>query len=146
VFRFVRYWSRRSIVAGHVVDAERLSQGRDVMVTEVVQALQEDGEATVNRVADQLGIDQSGASRFVTQAVERGYLRKVASPTDPRRRPLVVTDEGAALVERAHQWQEAVFADLASDWSEAEIQQFHRLMERLIAAGETPSGRPPAHS
>jgi DNA-binding MarR family transcriptional regulator len=146
VFRFVRYWSRRSIVAGHVVDAERLSQGRDVMVTEVVQALQEDGEATVNEVADQLGIDQSGASRFITQAVEHGYLCKVASPTDSRRRLLVVTDEGAALVETAHEWQDAVFAELASDWSKAEIQQFHRLMERLIAAGETRSRRSPKHT
>lgn len=137
MFRFVRYWSRRSIVAGHVVDPERLAHGRDVMVTEVVQALQDRGGATVNEVADQLGIDQSGASRFITQAVEHGYLRKVASPADARRRLLVVTDSGVALVETAHQWQEDVFTELASDWSKAEIEQFHHLMERLIAAGET---------
>ncbi len=137
VFRFVRYWSRRSIVAGHVVDAERLSEGRDVMVTEAVQALQRDGEATVNEVADQLGIDQSGASRFIAQAVDRGYLRKIASPTDARKRHLVVTKSGAALLETAHQWQEAVFAELASDWTLAEVQQFHQLMERLIAASKS---------
>lgn len=107
------------------------------MVTEVVQALQHRGGATVNDVADRLGIDQSGASRFIAQAVEHGYLRKVTSPADARRRLLVVTDDGAALVDTAHQWQEAVFAELASDWSGTEKHQFHRLMERLVAAGET---------
>ncbi|TAK69680.1 MAG: MarR family transcriptional regulator [Actinomycetota bacterium] len=139
LFRFVRYWSRRSIVAGHVVDPERLAHGRDVMVTEAVQALRDRGRPTVNGVAEQLGIDQSGASRFVTQAVERGYLRKISSPSDSRQKLLDVTPDGAALVQAAHEWQEAIFAELASDFSEAEIQQFHRFMERLVAAGETSS-------
>lgn len=135
-FRFVRYWSRRSMaaVAGQVADPDR---GRDVMVTEAIQALQASGEVTVNDVADQLGIDQSGASRFITQAVEHGYVSKIASPTDARKRHLVVTESGDELVEAAHQWQEAVFAELTSDWSPAEIRQFHYLMERLIAASKT---------
>ncbi|WP_033293245.1 MarR family winged helix-turn-helix transcriptional regulator [Amycolatopsis jejuensis] len=129
LFRFVRYWSRRWTGAGQAVDAER---GRDVMVVEAVQAWRDRGGATVNDVADELGIDQSGASRFVAQAVQRGYLRKVASPRDGRQRRLAVTAAGADLVEAAHEWQETVFAELTADWSRSEVIQFHHLMERLI--------------
>jgi len=127
LFRFVRYWSRRWTGAGQAVDAER---GRDVMIVEAVLALP-DG-ATVNDVADQLGIDQSGASRFVSQAADRGYLRKVPSARDARQRLLVATAEGIRLVEAAHEWQENVFAELTADWTADEVKTFHRLMERLI--------------
>jgi MarR family transcriptional regulator, organic hydroperoxide resistance regulator len=134
LFRFVRYWSRRWTGAGQAVDPER---GRDVMVTEAVQALETRGGATVNDVADELGIDQSGASRFIAQAVDRGYLRKIASSRDARQRLLVVTDEGATFLATAHQWQEQVFTELTAEWSPAEIKQFHQLMERLVHARNT---------
>ena len=131
LFRFVRYWSRRWTGADQAVDPER---GRDVMVTEAVQALETRGGATVNDVADELGIDQSGASRFIAQAVDRGYLRKIASPRDARQRLLVITDEGATFLATAHRWQEHVFAELTAKWSPAEITQFHQLMKRLMHA------------
>jgi len=101
------------------------------MVTEAAQTWQHRGGATVNDVADELGIDQLGASRFIAQAVDRGYLRKIASPRDARQRLLVVTDKGATLVEAAHRWQEEIFAELTADWSSAEVRQFHQFMERL---------------
>ncbi|GAA1092024.1 MarR family winged helix-turn-helix transcriptional regulator [Nocardiopsis composta] len=127
LFRFVRHWSRR--IPG--ADPEH---GRDVMVTEAVLARQEEGGATVNAVAEELGIDQSGASRLVSRAERNGYLRKAPAPGDARRRVLVVTDEGAALLRAAHRWQESVFAELTADWTGAEVEEFHRLMGRLTAA------------
>jgi hypothetical protein len=56
-----------------------LEHARDVMVTEAVASLSHSDGAMVNAVANELGIDQSGASRFITQAVRRGYLRKEAA-------------------------------------------------------------------
>src|SRR5262245_42466721 len=61
-----------------------LDRGRYVMGTGAVAALEGEDGATVNEAAAELGIGQSGASRFLTQAVERGYLRKVSAPTDAR--------------------------------------------------------------
>ncbi|WP_017593099.1 MarR family winged helix-turn-helix transcriptional regulator [Nocardiopsis potens] len=134
LFRFVRHWSRR--IPG--ADPER---GRDVMVTEAVLARQEEGGATVNAVAEELGIDQSGASRLASQAERRGYLRKAPAPGDGRRRVLVVTDEGAELLRAAHRWQESVFADLTADWTGAEVEEFHRLIHRLATARQAPPDR-----
>lgn len=104
------------------------------MVTEAVAALQGADGATVNQVADEIGIDQSGASRFITQAVERGYLHKVASPADARQRLLRVTEEGAKMLESAHHWQEAVFADLTADWPAEDVRRFHGYLKRFLAA------------
>lgn len=104
------------------------------MITEAVAARQGDEGATVNEVADELGIDQSGASRFLTLAVERGYLRKVASPDDGRQRRLLVTSKGAKLLDSAHQWQESVFAELTADWPAEDVQRFHGYLQRFLAA------------
>lgn len=131
LFRVVRYWSRRWTGVGQAIDADR---GRDVMVTEAVAVLQGDNGATVNQVANELGIDQSGASRFLSQAVERGYLRKVASPADGRQRRLRVTEDGARLLESAHRWQESVFAELTSDWPADDVRRFHTYLQRFLKA------------
>jgi MarR family transcriptional regulator, organic hydroperoxide resistance regulator len=126
LFQFVRFWARRWTGAGSGVEAET---GRDVMVTEAVSA-RADG-ATINEVARELGIDQSGASRMVGQAVERGYLAKSAA-TDARRRVVRVTAAGRELVAHAHAWQEATFAELTADWTADEVAQFTELMRRLV--------------
>ena len=80
LFQLVRFWSRRWTGAGHTLELEH---AHDVMVTEAVASLSLRDGVTVNAVANELGIDQSGASRFIAQAVQRGYL---ANPP-PRRMP-----------------------------------------------------------
>jgi MarR family transcriptional regulator, organic hydroperoxide resistance regulator len=71
LFTFVRHWSRRAATG----DATVAEQGRLVLVTEAVHALAARAEpATVNAVARELGIDQSGASRLIRSAVEARYL------------------------------------------------------------------------
>ncbi len=132
LFRFVRHWSRRA-TSGDTAAGEH---GRDVWVAEAVHALAEDGrsEVTVNDVAAELGIDQSGASRMLTDAASRGYLDIAPSLVDGRRRATALTPVGRELLERAHAWQEQVFARLTQDWTERERAEFHRGMLRLIAA------------
>jgi DNA-binding MarR family transcriptional regulator len=90
--------------------------------------------ATVNAVANELGIDQSGASRFIAQAVQRGYLQKVPAARDARERVLHVTPAGEDLLRAAHEWQEAVFADLTAGWSEQDVRQLQGYLERLLDA------------
>lgn len=131
LFWLVRYWSRRWTGAGHSVGLEH---ARDVMVTEAVASLSQRNGATVNAVAHELGIDQSGASRFIAQAVRRGFLRKAAAPEDARQRALRVTPAGAHLLRAAHAWQETVFADLTAGWPEQDVRQFLVYLERLMDA------------
>ena len=126
LFQFVRHWSRR----WH--DPVDLQRGRDVLVTEAVHALRGRPEVTVNDVAVELGLDQSGASRMVARGVEQGYLATQPSSADARRRTIEVTRHGMALLDAAHAWQDSVFAKLTEDWTEAERASFHQAMLRLM--------------
>ncbi|MHA7263316.1 MarR family winged helix-turn-helix transcriptional regulator [Arthrobacter sp. TMN-37] len=129
LFEFVRHWSRRSSPGGQAV-AER---GRHVLVTEAVHSLVRGGSApTVNAIAREIGIDQSGASRLVGSAAEAGYLAVQAPTTDGRRRQVTVTPSGHALLEQAHEWQERVFERLTEGWSEHRRRDFHQAMTDLI--------------
>jgi DNA-binding MarR family transcriptional regulator len=131
LFRLVRFWSRRWTGAGQTVELEH---ARDVMITEAVASLSQRDGATVNAVANELGIDQSGASRFIAQAVQRGYLRKAPARQDARQRVLQVTPAGDELLRAAHEWQEAVFADLTAGWPEQDVRQLQGYLERLLDA------------
>jgi DNA-binding MarR family transcriptional regulator len=123
LFEFVRHWSRRG----------GSSRGRDVMVTETVHALRSRPEVTVNDIAAELGLDQSGASRMVTHAVDEGYLGTHPSPLDARRRTVTLTSAGSRLVADAHRWQDEVFASLTTDWTGAERAEFERALRRLLS-------------
>ncbi|MDA2804300.1 MarR family winged helix-turn-helix transcriptional regulator [Nocardiopsis suaedae] len=131
LFAFVRHWSRRW---NGPTDHAAARQGRLVLATEAVHALQARGGApvTVNSVAREIGIDQSGASRLVKDAVETGHLELRPSADDARRREASVTAAGAALLRDAHRWQEEAFALLTEDWTEEERAGFHRAMVRLL--------------
>lgn len=130
LFTFVRHWSRRA-AAGDATIAE---QGRLVLVTEAVNSLAgRDEPATINAVARELGIDQSGASRMVKSAVDAGYLEMMTGSTDGRSREASMTSEGVVELESAHAWQEQVFADLTAGWSQSRREEFHSAMADLIA-------------
>ncbi|WP_165549822.1 MarR family winged helix-turn-helix transcriptional regulator [Kribbella speibonae] len=125
LFEFVRHWSRRT--APDVAE-----QGRLVMVTEAAYAVSRREVATINAVAHEIGIDQSGASRLVRDATSAGYLDLRAADSDARRREVLVTDAGLELLDQAHAWQEEMFTRLTEGWSERRRTEFHRAMVSLL--------------
>ncbi|WP_432898696.1 MarR family winged helix-turn-helix transcriptional regulator [Micromonospora matsumotoense] len=135
LFHFVRHWARRPVAADAGGD-----QGRLVLVCEAVQALSQRGiPATVNAIAHDIGIDQSGASRLIKSATAAGYLAATASPADGRRRETSLTPEGRSMLDQAHRWQEDIFAQLTTDWNDTKRRDFQQamtdLMDRSYAMG-----------
>lgn len=130
LFSFVRHWSRRAVTG----DASIAEQGRLVLVTEAVNSLvARDEPATVNAVACELGIDQSGASRLIKSAVDAAYLTMTKGPADGRRREISVSTAGKAALKQAHAWQEEIFAELTAGWSQQRRDDFQSAMADLIA-------------
>lgn len=128
LFHFVRHWSRRSVAAGAGGE-----QGRLVLVCEAVHALNIRGApATVNSIAQEVGIDQSGASRLIKSATTAGHLVMTASATDGRRREASLTSTGESMLDMAHRWQEEVFAELTRGWGDQERYDFQQAMTDLI--------------
>lgn len=137
LFGFVRHWSRRSATG----DGSIAEQGRLIMVTDAVATLTGHEEAaTVNEVAGEIGIDQSGASRLVTRAIDAGYLTPIAPPSDGRRREVAVTPQGRAALRKAHAWQERVFDELTAGWSTQRRDDFQSAMSDLIARSHVING------
>ena len=126
LFHFVRHWARRPADTGS-------DQGRLVLACEAAHTLNQRGiPATVNALAHEIGIDQSGASRLIKNATSAGYLTMAASPTDGRRREATLTPTGRTMLDQAHQWQEDVFAELTAEWSDGRRRDFQQAMTDLM--------------
>ncbi|RNL62473.1 MarR family transcriptional regulator [Nocardioides marmoriginsengisoli] len=136
LFGFVRFWSRRV----PTTDPLGTDQGRLVMVVEAALDLTARGApATINAIAEEVGIDQSGASRLVHRAVAAGHAELRTSPYDGRRREVLVTPAGRSLLREARAWQERVFSTLTEDWSDRRRREFVRAMTDILARAEADS-------
>jgi DNA-binding MarR family transcriptional regulator len=134
LFRVVRYWSRRWILQASEDLTGEQRRVQDLLVLDAVAAAaRRDPEVAVADVAHQLGIDRSGASRFVTAAVDHGYLERRPSASDARRAVLTLTSAGRELLAGSHAWQEQVFAELTSGWEPEDAARFAGYLQRLEA-------------
>jgi DNA-binding MarR family transcriptional regulator len=126
LFRLVRFFARRWITQASI---ESDAQVQHILVLEAVHASR--GEASINAVAHQLGLDHSGASRMVKDASRAGYLTRGESEEDRRRTVLRVSQAGEALLQAAHQWQRKTFDELTQGWAEHDREQFAGYLSRL---------------
>ncbi|MCA1645593.1 MAG: MarR family transcriptional regulator, partial [Chloroflexi bacterium] len=107
LFRLVRFWSRRW--ATQAADAAATDRALDIVVLEAIDAASSAGPVAISQVADQLGLDHSGASRMVAAAARRGLVTKLSSADDARRVVLAITQPGRELLTAARAWQDHVF-------------------------------------
>jgi DNA-binding MarR family transcriptional regulator len=113
-------------------------QGRLVPVCEAVYALSLRRKlATVNAIAQEVGIDQSGASRLIKSATSAGYLVMAATAADGRRREASLTSEGRSMLNQAHRWQEEVFDEMTSAWTNEKRRDFQQAMTDLVERSYT---------
>lgn len=132
LFAFVRFWSRRWTGANPSADTQR---GRDVMVVEAVHALGEQRRPTsINDVARELGLDQSGVSRMVTRAEQQGFVVRSAPGRIGAASAITNTAAGEELLRQAHAWQDEVLRTLTADWPNEDVETLMVLMDRLVRA------------
>lgn len=137
-FQLVRFWSRRWITrAALQIDPEPAADDRrvrDVLVLEAVDAAAaRTPEVSVADVAHQLGIDRSGASRLIGDAISRGHLKRETSAIDARRAVIVPTKEGSKTLAEARAWQEKTFAAVTRGWEPDDAARLAEYLRRLAA-------------
>ncbi len=104
------------------------------MVLEAIDAAAAaEGTAAIAKVAVELGLDRSNASRMLADAVAAGLVNKTVSPGDARRTELELTAKGHSLLAAARAWQEDAFATLVADWPRADARRFARYLVRLAS-------------
>lgn len=89
------------------------------------------GEATVGFIAERLNVDPSRASRIVSDAVDKGLIRRAASQADSRRIVLELTESGHATALAVRQYKWKIFADALGQWPEEDLVTFARLFTRF---------------
>ena len=104
------------------------------MVLEAIDAAASaEGPAAIAKVAVQLGLDRSNASRMLADAVAAGLVKKTVSPADARCTELQLTPQGQSVLAAARAWQEEAFAALVADWPRADARRFARYLVRLAS-------------
>lgn len=89
-------------------------------------------EVTVGDIATRMGVDPSRASRLVSEMVDRGIVRRLASQADSRRIALELTEAGEAMGDQIRQYKWQVFAEAFLEWPEDELEQCANLFERYL--------------
>ena len=146
LFRLVRFWSRRWARGVAVDVGEAVALPQHVLVIDAVDTLTQsgDGEATIGDLAEQLGLDHSGASRMARASVAEGYLERGRGQLDGRRGVLRLTPAGVALLEFSLRWQRSTFAELTKSWDAHDRAQLagHRVPPAAREPGRSLSSRP----
>ena len=133
LFRLVRFWSRRWTMRASEELTGQMHHVQHILVVEAVDTTNNGpAEATIGAVAHQLGLDHSGASRMVRDAVATGYLIRAASEHDRRRVCLRLTPKGHDLLTGSRRWQLDVFDELTTTWDQQDRQQLAAYLQRLV--------------
>jgi len=90
-----------------------------------------------SELAENLGVHKCTASRAIAALERMGLIRRFPDPDDGRAQLLMAEP---VAIERLNEYRESAsarIAELLSDWTADEVQQFARSLARLNAVGET---------
>jgi DNA-binding MarR family transcriptional regulator len=97
---------------------------------------------TLKQLAEVFRLDPSTVNRQVNALLRAGLVERAPDPEGAVARLLRPTPAGLELLHRdRHILQEQVGRVLA-DWSHADVDELHRMLEKLNASIETLEGRP----
>lgn len=111
-----------------------------VLVAHVVGEA-DDGLA-IAEVADLLGVAATTASRLCDRAVAAGFVQKVPSRDDARRRTLTLTNTGLELRAQSLAFRRDYLEHLLAEWTVDEIVTFEGLLTRFAASVTAHPPRP----
>jgi DNA-binding MarR family transcriptional regulator len=91
-----------------------LATTADVTVAQhrVLVVLASHGPQTVGQIAEQLGVDQSNASRHCARLDEAGMVERTRSTRDARAREVAITKAGVALLAKVTSSRRAQISDV----------------------------------
>jgi DNA-binding MarR family transcriptional regulator len=122
--------------------------GVDAQTYPVLDALARSGPTTAARLAEQIGIDRSGTSRYADRLEALGLLVRSVDPRDARATRLSLTAEGERLIGQLNGVLADHLHELIADWPRGQAEALVDGIERLLdsAAPPAPESRPRAMS
>ncbi len=92
---------------------------------------------TVKDVAAALELDHSTASRLLVDMQAEGLIERSSDPADRRRTVVDLTPTGEAVVRESSSIRTWAIDMMLAEWSEADLAEFTRLVERFGATIES---------
>ncbi|MCF6454611.1 MULTISPECIES: bifunctional helix-turn-helix transcriptional regulator/GNAT family N-acetyltransferase [Vibrio] len=129
--RQLRHYSRQAVRLLGMLD----KQCGDVALTPVqAHAL---GEIqlqplTINRLAQQLNVDKSNASRTVTGLIKLGLVESIENPKDKRSQLVALTEQGQQALSQLDQQQNSFFEQLLTQLDDSEQEQLKLGLETYL--------------
>jgi DNA-binding MarR family transcriptional regulator len=112
-----------------------LGDAVDELTYPVLSGLARTGPRTAAALADEVGLDRSGVSRYASRLETAGLVRRRPDPADGRAVMLTLTDAGSRTVAvlRAR-LAEHITASI-SDWPYGEVAAFARMLRKFAQEG-----------
>src|ERR1700744_5232705 len=107
----------------------------------VLSTLARTGPLTVARLADHVGIDRSGTSRYADRLQEAGLLRRTTDPLDRRATLLSLTPRGPRVIGKLNATLTEHLRSLTAGWPEGSAEALARGLELLLDGPDIPVAR-----
>lgn len=99
----------------------------------VLSTLARTGPLTVARLAEHVGIDRSGTSRYADRLQEAGLLEREADPADRRLSLIRLTPEGARLAGKLTDVLAGHLQELTAAWPAGQVQTLADGLDQLLS-------------
>ena len=129
--RQLRHYSRQAVRLLGMLD----KQCGDVALTPVqAHALGEIQlqSLTINKLAQQLNVDKSNASRTVTGLIKLGLVKSIENPKDKRSQLVGLTEQGQQALSQLDQQQNSFFEQLLTQLDDSEQEQLKLGLETYL--------------
>jgi DNA-binding MarR family transcriptional regulator len=123
--------------------------GRDLPFTPslaglmLLMALQRRGELRIGQLAELLEVDQSVASRHVSDLEAQGLVERTPDPRDGRSRHVRLAPDGERLSQATHTHVRQRLAETLDTWTDEEIADLSALLARLRTSFDAHRARVP---
>lgn len=115
----------------------KVSAENDLSLTQLrVLAILRDRRLRMTALADYLGLEKSTMSGLVNRAEQRGLLERAPSADDGRAVDVLISRDGAALVDRLYAQVRQGLSPLTSRLVLADQRRMQDLLERMLHARE----------
>ena len=108
----------------------------------IMYSLQRNGEMTMSRLADVLGVSLSSATGLVDRIEERGYIERTRVPEDRRVVLVHVTEAGTRMLQENDALSDELMRDVLARLDPAELPVIARAVGEVRAALEATAAQP----
>lgn len=107
-------------------------EGIDRRTYPILSGLSRLGPQTAARLAEEVGIDRSGTSRYADRLEAAGLLERTSDPEDRRATLLTLTRKGLATIAELHEALAEHLSGRIADWPDAQAQALIDGMRLLV--------------